>query len=75
MGVIIALPIATPKEYMNTASYAFGHFENCGFRFCSSQTHVFIRNLLVSSWPSGFAFVLSFLSPLWTIGKATFSVL
>jgi hypothetical protein len=27
-GVIIALPVATPKEYMNSASYAFGGWEN-----------------------------------------------
>ena len=27
--VIIALPIATPSEYRNSASYAFGDFTNC----------------------------------------------
>jgi hypothetical protein len=26
--VIIALPVATPKELHNSASFAFGHFEN-----------------------------------------------
>jgi len=50
LGVIIALPIATPKEFMNSASYTFGQFEN------------------LSMWPNGFAFLLSFLAPLWTIG-------
>ncbi|KAJ3485620.1 hypothetical protein NLI96_g4821 [Meripilus lineatus] len=30
LGVIIALPLATPKEFINSAGYAFGHFENCG---------------------------------------------
>jgi hypothetical protein len=28
LGVIIALPAATPKEYRNTASYAFGDWSN-----------------------------------------------
>ena len=27
--VIIALPIATPKELMNPPSYVFGNFTNC----------------------------------------------
>ncbi|KAG6330592.1 hypothetical protein ID866_8495 [Astraeus odoratus] len=48
-AVIIALPAATPKEYMNTASYALGNFTN------------------LEGWPNGFAFILSFLAPLWTI--------
>jgi len=50
LGLIIALPVATPKEFMNSAKYAFGGFEN------------------FTTWPNGFAFFLSFLSPLWTIG-------
>ncbi|KAI0635035.1 amino acid/polyamine transporter I [Trametes polyzona] len=50
VAIIIALPVATPKERMNSASYAFGGFLN----FCG--------------WPNGFAFILSFLAPLWTIG-------
>ncbi|KZT05219.1 APC amino acid permease [Laetiporus sulphureus 93-53] len=49
LAVIIALPAATPKEYMNSASFAFGDFSN------------------FNGWPSGFAFILSFLAPLWTI--------
>lgn len=50
LGVIIALPAATPSEFMNDASFAFGGFQN------------------LTTWPAGFAFVLSFLAPLWTIG-------
>ncbi|KAG9311034.1 amino acid/polyamine transporter I [Chiua virens] len=48
-AVIIGLPAATPKESMNSASYALGNFSN------------------VNGWPNGYAFILSFLSPLWTI--------
>ncbi|KAH9918711.1 APC amino acid permease [Epithele typhae] len=50
--IIIALPIATPKEFRNSASFAFGGFTN----------HA------VVGWSNGFAFILSFLAPLWTIG-------
>ncbi|PBK99470.1 amino acid transporter [Armillaria gallica] len=49
-ALIIGLPAATPKEFMNTASYAFGDFEN------------------FYGWPNGYAFILSFLYPLWSIG-------
>ncbi|KAJ7254403.1 amino acid/polyamine transporter I [Mycena haematopus] len=48
--VIIALPVATPKEFQNSASFAFGHFEN------------------TSGWSDGYAFILSFLAPAWTVG-------
>ncbi|KAK7005720.1 GABA permease [Favolaschia claudopus] len=54
--VIIALPVATPKKFHNSASFAFGHFEN------------------TSGWTNGYAFVLSFLSPAWTIGGFDTSV-
>ncbi|KAL5524934.1 hypothetical protein ACEPAF_8803 [Sanghuangporus sanghuang] len=47
--VMIALPAATPKEFMNDASFALGGFSN------------------MTTWPDGFAFILSFLAPLWTI--------
>ncbi|EIN05728.1 APC amino acid permease [Punctularia strigosozonata HHB-11173 SS5] len=50
LGIIIAVPAATPKEFHNSASYAFGGFTN------------------FNGWPDGFAFILSFLAPLWTIG-------
>lgn len=49
LAVIIALPIATPKELRNSASYALGNFTN------------------LNDWPNGFAFILSFLAPVWTI--------
>ncbi|KAI6137894.1 amino acid/polyamine transporter I [Pisolithus tinctorius] len=49
IAVIIVLPVATPKEYINSASYALGNFTN------------------LNGWPNGFAFVLSFVAPLWTI--------
>ncbi|KAF9489100.1 APC amino acid permease [Pleurotus eryngii] len=50
-AIIIALPIATPSEFKNTASYALGDFTN------------------MNGWPNGYAFILSFLAPLWTIGS------
>jgi amino acid transporter len=49
MAVIIGLPAATPKEFMNTASFALGNFSN------------------FNGWTNGYAFILSFLAPLWTI--------
>ncbi|KAI0258155.1 amino acid/polyamine transporter I [Gloeopeniophorella convolvens] len=49
LGVIVALPAATPSELKNSASYALGNFTN------------------LYDWPNGFAFILSFLAPLWTI--------
>ncbi|KAL4071559.1 amino acid/polyamine transporter I [Scleroderma yunnanense] len=49
LAVIIALPVATPKEYKNTASYALGNFTS------------------LDGWSNGFAFIMSFLAPLWTI--------
>ncbi|KAJ7163567.1 amino acid/polyamine transporter I [Mycena crocata] len=54
--VIIALPIATPKELHNSASFALGHFEN------------------TSGWADGYAFILSFLAPAWTVGGFDTSV-
>ncbi|KAH9896735.1 APC amino acid permease [Cubamyces lactineus] len=49
LAVVIAMPIATPKEFKNTAAYAFGAFTTC------------------AGWPDGFAFVLSFLAPIYVI--------
>lgn len=54
--VIIALPIATPREYRNSASFALGNFTN------------------LAGWPSGFAFILSFMAPLYSIGGYDASV-
>ncbi|KAK0433561.1 amino acid/polyamine transporter I [Armillaria borealis] len=51
MGVffafIIALPIATPSEYKNTAKYALGHFENVSDY---SDGFAFILSLLAPCW-------------------------
>jgi len=54
--VIIALPVATPKELHNSASFAFGHFEN------------------TSGWTDGYAFIMSFLAPAWTVAGFDTSV-
>ncbi|KAG7098496.1 hypothetical protein E1B28_000440 [Marasmius oreades] len=56
LTIIIALPVATPREFVNSASYAFGHFEN------------------VSGWNNGYAFILSFLAPAWSVGGFDTSV-
>ncbi|OCH91129.1 APC amino acid permease [Obba rivulosa] len=50
-AIIIALPAATPKQFQNPPSYAFGGYAN------------------LYGWPSGWAFIMSFLAPLWTIGS------
>jgi len=67
-AVIVALPAATPKEYKNTASYALGNFTN---RTSSPVLNVVQMNCLipciVDGWPNGFAFIMSFMAPLWTI--------
>ncbi|KAJ6594170.1 amino acid/polyamine transporter I [Mycena capillaripes] len=54
--VIIALPVAAPKELQNSASFAFGHFEN------------------TSGWTDGYAFIMSFLAPAWTVAGFDTSV-
>ncbi|KAJ7902108.1 amino acid/polyamine transporter I [Mycena olivaceomarginata] len=54
--VIIALPVATPKQFHNSASFAFGHFEN------------------TSGWSDGYAFIMSFLAPAWTVAGFDTSV-
>ncbi|KAF9507565.1 hypothetical protein BS47DRAFT_1366561 [Hydnum rufescens UP504] len=56
LAVIIAIPVATPKEFHNSASYALGNFTN------------------LNGWPNGYPFILSFLSPVWTIGGFDSSV-
>ncbi|KAF9002343.1 APC amino acid permease [Cyathus striatus] len=50
LAIIIGVPTATPKEFINSAGYVFGNFTN------------------ISGWTNGYAFILSFLSPLWAIG-------
>ncbi|KAH9896736.1 APC amino acid permease [Cubamyces lactineus] len=52
LAVVVAMPIATPKEFKNTAAYAFG-------AFTTSKAQ--------SGWPNEFAFMLSFLAPLYVI--------
>ncbi|KAG1875108.1 amino acid/polyamine transporter I [Suillus tomentosus] len=54
--IIIALPIATPPDYRNSANFALGEFTN------------------LAGWPSGFAFILSLMAPLYTIGGYDTSV-
>ncbi|KAJ7493759.1 APC amino acid permease [Mycena latifolia] len=50
LAMIIGVPAATPAELKNNAKYAFGNFENCKSG--------------LTLWPSGYAFILSFLAPL-----------
>ncbi|KAF8227382.1 amino acid transporter [Tricholoma matsutake] len=52
LAIIIGVPAATPKEFRNSAAFAFSNYEN------------------LSGWPNGFAFILSFLSPLWSVAGA-----
>lgn len=69
LGIIIALPAATPDEFKNDAAFVFGDFQKCVSdllwhpSLCSLT-----RSFVVTTWPNGFAFVLSFLAPLWAIG-------
>ncbi|KAF9479939.1 amino acid transporter [Pholiota conissans] len=56
VALLIALPVATPPEFKNSASFVFGNFQN------------------LTLWPSGFAFLLSFLAPAWVIGGIDSSV-
>jgi hypothetical protein len=62
----------TPKELKNEASYAFGDFTNRTCVTLSSELPLSIVtdrvSLAVYDWPNGFAFILSFLAPIWTIG-------
>ena len=65
LAIIIALPAATPSEFKNTAHFALGHYyngrEKSPFRELTSDDSP------ANGWPDGFAFILSFLAPLWTI--------
>ena len=77
LAIIIALPAATPNEFKNSAKYAFGDFTNC--KFSVSGFPIFVASdqissmmspqPIVSGWPNGFAFILGFQAPLWTICK------
>jgi len=66
VAVTIALPAATPAEYKNSASYALGGFTNRESRQ-DHTGHALKFTFPVDGWPNGYAFVLSFLAPLWTI--------
>ncbi|KAI9439462.1 APC amino acid permease [Russula earlei] len=50
LAVIIALPVATPKELKNTASYAFGNFTNL---YDWPNGFAFISSLLAPVWTIG----------------------
>ena len=68
LAVIVALPAATPKELKNSASFALGNFTNCMSLLrvlLSFGSNCFFH--LVNGWTPGYAFILSFLAPLWTI--------
>ncbi|TRM63319.1 amino acid permease-domain-containing protein [Schizophyllum amplum] len=51
LAVIVALPACTPAEFRNSAGFALG-----GEGWWN-----------VNGWPDGYAFIMSFLAPLWTI--------
>lgn len=67
--LIIGLPLATPGRLRNDAAYVFGDFENC--KPTSSTLNVLFswQTQTGTSWPNGYAFILSFMAPLWAIGK------
>jgi len=67
-AIIIALPAATPKELRNEASFAFGGFVNCECDSYHFKFNFLTIYTLVSRWSDGFAFIVSFLTPLWTLG-------
>ncbi|EPS37960.1 hypothetical protein H072_8318 [Dactylellina haptotyla CBS 200.50] len=53
LAVIIALPAATPKEYINSASFVFKEFQNTGF--WPNNGWAFMLSLLTPVWVvSGF---------------------
>ncbi|CAE6457090.1 unnamed protein product [Rhizoctonia solani] len=56
LAILIALPVATPPQFKNSATYALGDFTN------------------LSGYTNGFAFFLSWLAPVWTIGSYDCSV-
>ena len=58
---------------MNSSSFALGNFSN-GLSFLSAFALCLDFCRLVNGWPSGYAFILSFLAPLWTICTFIISV-
>ncbi|KAJ6529059.1 amino acid/polyamine transporter I [Mycena vulgaris] len=73
MVMLIGLPIATPAELKNSAKYAFGSFENR--TLTTDNRPIYWSNFYsaVTPWPNGFAFILSFLSPLVSIHGSSVS--
>lgn len=67
LAVIIGLPASTPSESKNSASYALGNFTNGEIGSFIMTFMTLIDFFAVSGWSDGFAFILSFLAPLWTI--------
>ncbi|KAK7459659.1 hypothetical protein VKT23_009641 [Stygiomarasmius scandens] len=69
-AVVIALPVSSPTQLVNKASYAFGHFENGSYsQNFILNTYISLTHLSVSGWTDGYAFILSFLAPAWTVGS------
>lgn len=56
----------------NSASYAFGNFTNWASLLVSWLLNADFE-IAVYDWPDSFAFILSFLAPLWTICTSLFS--
>ena len=48
LGVIIALPIATPKENMNSAKFVFGTFVNR--TYTDTVMSILVADFIVSLW-------------------------
>ena len=70
----MALPAATPAEFKNGAAFAFGNFTNCVYLPMRKDLRCLRTDDVraeVNGWPNGYAFVLSFLAPVWTIGKSS----
>ena len=65
VAIIVGLPAATPSEFKNSAKVALWDFYNGRL----GRFGILLIKLifLVNGWPNGYAFILSFLAPLWTI--------
>jgi hypothetical protein len=61
--MIVGLPVSTPTELKNSAKYGFGNFVN-SVLFLRVRTTAVALTSVVTPWPNGYAFILSFLSPL-----------
>ena len=75
LAVIIGLPAATPSEFRNSAKVALVDFNDGNVDW---QAVIFDSNLgkfPVTGWNGGYAFILSFLAPLWTICWSSYPIL